>query len=180
MTAATTSTQVQLDNLSAIVAQLQNASGASAAAVAALSNYVQSQALPRLAPVPAPYTAIIAPAITRKASGFFLILAVVTISIHDDTGTLTPGDGVVYSANRNGAFSINPILTASAQATTGANPGETVSANLPMATLDFPGIEMGDEVSYQIIVRSANGHTSGVVTETDGAIFVIELPVGGT
>jgi hypothetical protein len=139
---------------------------------AALGNHVQGGASPGHSLVP--YTPITSPNITRQASGIFLVLAVVTVSI-TDSGNLADGDNVTFNLTRftPGATQLAPVWVRPASTSIGAL---GVVALLTAGFIDPSGIAQGAQASYALTVTNANGHTSGIMNTTDGSILVLELP----
>jgi hypothetical protein len=142
---------------------------------ASLSNHVQGGATIAAA-AGAPITPITSPLITRKASGVFLVLAMLTVSING--GSLADADVVTYNLTRvtPGAVALTPIWRTAASTSTGGGAGQTVVANLIGGFIDPSGVAQGATASYGLTITNMNAHTAGIVATTDGNIFVLELP----
>ena len=142
---------------------------------AALANHVQGGATVSAAAA-VPFTPITSPLITRKASGVFLVLAMVTISVNG--GSLADADVVTFNLTRvtPGAVALTPIWRTAASTSTGGGAGQTVVADCIGGFIDPSGVAQGATASYGLTVTNLNAHTAGVVAVTDGNIFVLELP----
>lgn len=149
--------------------------GVAQSVFAALSNHVQGGATVSAAAV-VPFTPITSPLITRKASGVFVVLAMVTISING--GSLADADVVTFNLTRvtPGAVALTPVWRTAASTSTGGGAGQTVVADCIGGFIDTSGVAQGATASYGLTVTNLNAHTAGVVAVTDGNIFVIELP----
>ena len=139
---------------------------------AALGNHVQQGASVGSSLVP--YAPLTSPQITRMASGVFLVLAVVTVSI-TDSGNLADGDNVTFNLTRftPATTQLAPVWVRAASTSIGAL---GVVAHLVAGIIDPSGIAQGATAAYSLTVTNANGHKSGIMNTTDGNIFVLELP----
>lgn len=145
-----------------------------AAAFAALSNHVTAQATVSAAAAPT-YNPLTSPNITRKASGVFLIIANVKISVNG--GTLAAGDAVEYAILRAGTTIVGATLWTGAVTSTGGGASNLILALCPAFCVDASGIAQGTTTNYVLEIAGVNGnHTSGIIAVTDGRIDVIELP----
>lgn len=150
--------------------------GLSNSVLASLGNHVQGGPTV-VGGTAVPYRPITSPLITRQASGVFLVLAIVTISV-TDTGNLADGDNVTFNLTRvtPGPVQLTPNWVTAASTSTGAAGSRGVVALLAGSFIDPSGIAQGATASYGLTVTNTNAHTSGVFGAADGNIFVIELP----
>lgn len=140
----------------------------------ALSNHVTGAATVQAA-AGAPYSnGLVAPAITAKVSGKFIIWAQLSVAVNG--GSLVDADSVSFQLLR-GAVAIGPLLWTAASTATGATGARTVIALCEAnGIIDVSGAAIGAATTYSLNIASTNAHTSGVVGVADGQITVLELP----
>lgn len=139
----------------------------------ALSNHVQAAATIQAAAAAGYSNGLVAPAITRKSGGIYVVFGSLSIGING--GSLADADAVTYQVLR-GVTATGPLYLTAASTATGGAAGDTVTATCPFAIIDNSGAAVGATTTYSLKIVATNGHTSGVVATTDGGIFVLELP----
>ena len=131
------------------------------------SNNVSAAALATGAAAGVPYVAIAAPAITKKASGKYLVTGYVTID--KNAGTLADGDNLTLTPRINGAAFSTPVVEGTA-----VTSGATVQGCLPFSFI-MPTAPASGPFTIDMQLTAANGKTSAVLAN-NGFISVIELP----
>jgi hypothetical protein len=140
---------------------------------AALSNHVTATATVQGAAAAGYSNGLVAPAITRKSSGVYVVFGILSIGVNG--GSLADADAVTYQVLR-GVTAVGPLSLTAASTATGGAAGDTVTATCPFAIIDSSGAAQGATTTYSLKIVATNGHTSGVVAVTDGQISVLELP----